>query len=163
MPWQRSGLTGPRTVQTVRDSACLQSLKSKHTAQMKAELPFPFDRWEEVPPPLRPPPLLPAHTDSEVLFCGALQQEPSSPLERRNPAFLQGPPVMHPGVSRCTAPTPTKGCPCPHRTHAVPAKSLQPMYTYKPTYICTDTQALCSAWPYTPRKTQDCPLCPWAT
>lgn len=98
MPWQRSGFTGPRTVQTVRDSACLRSLKSKHTVQMKAEIPFHFGRSEEEPPPplSPPPPPLPAHTDCEVLLCGALQQEPSSPLVRRNPTILQGPPCDAP-------------------------------------------------------------------
>lgn len=96
MPWQRSGFTGPRTVQTVRDSACLQSLKSKHTVQMKAEIPFHFGRWEEETPPLSPPPPLPAHTDREVLLCGAFQQEPSTPLVRRNSTILQGPPCDAP-------------------------------------------------------------------
>lgn len=162
MPWQRSGLTRPRTVQTVRNSACLRSLKSKHTAQTKAELPFQFDRWEEVPPPLWPPPPLPSRTDGEVLLHRALQQKPPSPLASRNPTFLRDLPRYTQEFLTAQLPYWPRAEPCPHHTHTAPAKSLQPTYTYIPTYTLTDTQARHSAWPNTPRKTQDCPLCPWA-
>lgn len=66
VPWQRSGLTGPRPVQTVRNSACLQSLKSKHTVQAKVELPFRSDRWEGVPPPSDHP--IPFHLTLKMRF-----------------------------------------------------------------------------------------------
>lgn len=60
MPWQTSGLYGPKTVQTIGDSACLSGLKSKQREQMEAELPSPLGKWEKVLPPLLPPPPCPA-------------------------------------------------------------------------------------------------------
>lgn len=79
VPWQRLGLTGPRTVQTVRNSACLQSLKSKHIVQAKVELPFPFDRWEGVSPPSHHP--LTFHPALMIRFC-------SMGLSCKNPHLL---------------------------------------------------------------------------
>lgn len=162
MPWQRLGLTGPRTVQTVRDSPRLQSLKSKHTAQMKAELPFPFGRREEVLPSDHHLPFLPASTAS-CCSVGLSSRNPPSPPARRNPTFPEELPRYAREFLTAHLLHSPRADPCPRRTHTASAKPLQPMYTYVHTYTRTDTQAQRSTWPNTPRKTQDCPLCPWVT
>lgn len=144
MPWQRSGFSGPRTVQTVRNSACLQSLKPKHTVQAKVELPFPSDRWEGVPPSSDHP--LPFHPALTMMFCpmGLSCKNPHFPWQGEIPHSL--------GISLDTPVSfllhsfhTYEGLTLAHITHTASTKPLQPIYTYAPMYTHTDTQAWHSA------------------